>query len=131
MRNFWRSRTLWIGVAVAAFAWGAAWGLRETIVDPSAAALACASEVPPAWCPLRQAILVGQRDDLWGLAALAFGLLALVRGSSWAAVAAAALGIVAMVNFNVEMGALALVFGMISAVKGPPRPRPRADATRA
>jgi hypothetical protein len=131
MKPFLRSRTFWIGLPIAGLAWAAAWYLRLTIIEPGAAALACASDQPPGWCPLRQAILVGQLDGLWGLAALAFGLLALLRGRAWSAVAAAALGVIAMVNYNVEMGALALIFGLIAAIKGPPPPRPRVDATRA
>jgi hypothetical protein len=131
MKNLWRSPMLWIGIPVSAAAWAMAWGLRETIIDPSAAALACSSAEPPPWCPLRTAILVGQLDQLWGLAALAVGIFALLRGPRWAAVLAPALGLVAIVNYNVEMGVLALIFGLLAAIKGPPRPVPRGDATQA
>jgi len=111
------SRILWFGIVVTALAFAASWGLRETYVEPSSAALACNIPDHPSWCFIRFAILFGQRNALFGMAALLAGGIALLRGGRPWAIAAAALAVAAIVNFNVEMGALALVLGLIAAAR--------------
>ena len=117
MKALLRSPGLWIGLLFAAALWAVAYALRQTIIEPSAASLACGSDAPPWWCPVRQAILVGQSDELWGIAAFVAGLLAVLRGGWWAAALAAGLSLTAIVNYNVEMGALALVLALLAFVR--------------
>lgn len=120
-----RSRALWLGLLVMALAFGASWELRALFVEPSEAALVCNAAPHPSWCVVRFAILAGQHNALFGAAALIAAAVALFRGRRGFALAAAGLAVVAMVNYNVEMGALALVLGLIASV-GAPRRRVRA-----
>jgi hypothetical protein len=115
--RLWHLRGLWLGVLVGALAFGASWQLRAIYIEPSSAALTCNATPHPGWCVIRFAILAAQHNALFGVAALVAGVAALLRGGPAAAVAAAGLSVVAIVNFNVEMGALALVFGLIGAVR--------------
>jgi len=99
-----------------ALAYGAVWQLRELYVQPSAAALACNAASHPSWCSIRFALLFCQHNALFGAAALIMGGAALFRGGRGAAVAAMGLSAAAIANYNVEMGALALVAGLIASV---------------
>ncbi|HYB10606.1 MAG TPA: hypothetical protein VEJ16_13130 [Alphaproteobacteria bacterium] len=114
------SRFFWIGLAAMTLAYGGSWWLRERFVEPSDVALICNVKPHPGWCSIHFAILAGQHNLLFGAAAVVAGLVALFRGGRVPAIAAAALSVVAIVNYNVGMGALALVFGLIASV----RPRP-------
>jgi hypothetical protein len=107
------------------------WWLRQVYVEPSAAALACNATPHPGWCAIRFALLVGQRGSIFGVAAVATAAVALFRGGHGAALAAIALAVVAIVNYNVEMGALALVVGLVAGLRAKPAGRPRVDASRA
>jgi hypothetical protein len=105
-------------------AYGAAWGLRQLYVEPTSVALICNAVSHPPWCAVRSAILFGQHNLLFGAAALAAGAAALFRGSGGLAVAAAGLSLVAIANYNVDMGALGLVFGLIAGVGAGPQHSP-------
>ena len=105
-------------------AYGAAWGLRQLYVEPASVALICNAASHPPWCAVRSALLFGQHNLLFGAAALAAGAAALFRGSGGLAVAAAGLSVVAIANYNVDMGALGLVFGLIAGVGAGPRRSP-------
>ena len=107
--------SLGLGLAAAALAYGGGWELRQLYVEPGAAALACNIAVYPAWCLIRFALLFGQLHLLFGLAALAAGSVALLRGGRGLALAAGALALFAIANYNVETGALALVLALIAA----------------
>jgi len=109
----------------------AAWWLRQVYVEPSAAALVCNATPHPGWCAIRFALLIGQRGSLFGAAAVAAAAVALFRGGRGAALAAIALAVLAIVNYNVEMGALALVVGLVAGLRSKPSERPRVDASRA
>lgn len=133
-----RSRKFWpglaipgLGIIVLAVACYGSWWLRQEFVEPSDVALVCNTAPHPSWCLIRFAILTGQHNALFGAAALVAGGLALFRGGPGPAIAAAGLGVVAIVNYNVEMGALALVFGLIASVRSRAAPSPRDGAPRA
>lgn len=132
------SRTIWpalaiaaLGLLVAAATGYVSWWLRQRFVEPSDVALVCNAVPHPSWCWIRFAILISQHNDLFGVAALIAGGLALIRGGRGPAIAAAALSIAAIVNYNVEMGALGLVFGLIASVRSRSAPLPRGGAPRA
>ncbi|HLI11795.1 MAG TPA: hypothetical protein VKY65_09370 [Alphaproteobacteria bacterium] len=118
MRLF-KAPAFWLGILIVGAAYGVSFELRQAVVEPSAAAMACAARPYPTWCILRFAILAGQHSALFGVIALVTGILALLRGGRVLAIAAAALSMPAIVNFNVEMGVLALVFGLIAGVRMP------------
>ena len=109
---------------MAALAYGGGWELRQLFVEPGAAALACNVAAYPAWCLIRFTLLFGQHHLLFGLAALAAGSAALLRGGRGLALAAGALSLFAIANYNVETGALALVLALIAGAAAPP---PRAS----
>lgn len=102
-----------------ASAYGAAWALRQIYVEPGAVALSCNAAGHPPWCALRAALLFAQHNLLFGAAALAAGALALLRGGRASALSAAVLALFAIANYNVDMGALGLVFGLIAGVAAP------------
>lgn len=99
-----------------ALAYAAAWELRQLYIEPSAVALVCNAASHPSWCAIRFAILFAQREALFGIAAVVMGGVALLCGGPKAAIAAIALSALAIANYNVEMGALALVAGLIASV---------------
>jgi hypothetical protein len=125
---FFASRAFWLGLIAIALAYGGSWWLRQRFVEPSDVALVCNVTPHPGWCSIHFAILAGQHNLLFGAGALVVGLVALFRGGRGPAIAAAALSIVAIVNYNVGMGALALVFGLVASVRArrPLKPRDRA-----
>jgi hypothetical protein len=119
-----RSRAIWpalavagLGLLVAALAGCASWWLRQRFVEPSDVALLCNAVPHPGWCLIRFAILIGQHNALFGVAALIAGGLALFRGGRGSAIVAVGLSVAAMVNYNVEMGALALIGGLIGSLR--------------
>jgi hypothetical protein len=113
---------------VAALAYGAGWELRQLFVEPGAAALACNVAAYPPWCLVRFALLFGQHNLLFGLAALAAGAAALFRGGRGPALAAAALALFALANYNVGTGAFALVLALIAGAGSAPRRAAGQDA---
>jgi len=122
---FFASRAFWLGLIAMALAYGGSWWLRERFVEPSDVALVCNVTPHPGWCSIHFAILAGQHNLLFGAAALVVALVALFRGGRVPAIAAAALSVVAIVNYNVGMGALALVFGLVASVRVRPPLKPR------
>lgn len=129
--SLFRSAAFWFGLLITALVSWVSWELREVYVEPSAAALTCNVTPHPGWCAVRFAILIGQHNSLFGAAALVAGVVALFRGGRGPALTAAALAAAAIVNYNVEMGALALVFGLIASVRARPAREPRDGAPRA
>jgi hypothetical protein len=114
-----------------ALAWTGSYEVRAIYVEPSAAALACNATPHPDWCWIRFALLAGQRSSLFGVAALIAGAVALFRGGRRPAAVAAVFAAIAIANYNVEMGALALVLGLIAIVRKRAAPLARDDAPKA
>ena len=93
----------------------AAW-LRYGLIEPPAMAQVCTAAQAPAWCALRQALVLGFLHDVYGVVAILAAVLALLRRSSALAWLAAALGAVALQLYNYEPGALALLVGCLRLV---------------
>lgn len=104
----------WCGLILVGL--GAAW-LRYGLVEQPALADLCTVAAAPAWCPLRQALVLGFLHEAYGVAALAASALALWRRSIVLATLAAALGGFALVLYNFEPGALALLLGCLRLVR--------------
>jgi len=107
---------------------GAAW-LRYGLIEPPAMAQICTAAQAPAWCALRQALVLGFLHDVFGVVALIAALLSLLRRSRALAWLAAALGAVALQLYNYEPGALALLVGSLRLVQLA-APRERLPARR-
>ena len=82
---------------------------RYQYVEPRSWVDACAAAAPPLACAPRQALLWAQYHGLWGLAALALGILSFI-GIPVAAPAIAA-GLAGVVNYNATWGMLGVALG--------------------
>ncbi|HKR77242.1 MAG TPA: hypothetical protein VJR95_11280 [Rhodanobacter sp.] len=94
---------------------GAVW-LRYGLIEPPAMAQLCTAASAPAWCTLRQALVLGFLHEVYGVLAILAAVLALLRRSRALAWLAAALGAVALQLYNYEPGALALLVGCLRLV---------------
>lgn len=103
----------------------AAW-LRYGLIEPPAAAQQCAAALAPAWCGLRQIAVRGFLSDGYGIAALAATALALSWRRPASAWLAAALGLVAVLLYCYQAGALALLIGALLLLRNRPRGAPTA-----
>jgi len=100
--------------------YGGTWWLREHYVEPGDAALACSVTTPPSWCVIRSALLFAQHNLLFGGTALIASSAALLRGGRGLALLGGALSLLALADYNVGTGALALVLTLIACVAAPP-----------
>lgn len=66
---------------------------------------------------LRKAVLWGQLYDAWGLASLASGLLVLFLGGRALVYLWSLLTAMALCNYNVDLGAIGLVLGLMRIVR--------------
>ena len=66
---------------------------------------------------LRQGVLWGQLSGAWGLSSLAAGLLALLFGGRALVFLWSALTAMALCNYNVDLGAIGLVLGILRIVR--------------
>ena len=94
---------------------GAAW-LRYGLIEPPATAQLCTAASAPAWCALRQALVLGFLHEVYGVLAILAAVLALLRRARALAWLAAALGVVALQLYNYEPGALALLVSCLRLV---------------
>jgi len=101
-----RVRRDWIGLLLVGLGAAALIGLRLALVEPEGWAAACAGAAPPWPCLVRQAILWLQNWGLWGGAAVALGVWAMLGGPFAACVAGVAAGIGGIENYNVTWGVL-------------------------
>ena len=104
----------WLLIVLAGLA--AAW-LRYGLIEQPALAQLCAAAPAPAWCAMRQTLVLGFLHDAYGIAALVVAALALLRRSRALAALAAALGAFALQLYNFEPGALALLLGCLRLVQ--------------
>jgi len=91
---------------------GAEW-LRHGLVESGALGARCGGGGAPWWCAWRLALVRGFQLHAYGWAGLAALALGLLRRRAWTAWLAAALGAFALVFYNVEAGALALLAGAL------------------
>ncbi|MBD8899451.1 hypothetical protein [Rhodanobacter sp. DHG33] len=103
----------WLLIALVGL--GAAW-LRYGLIEQPALADLCTSTQAPAWCPLRQALVMGFLYEVYGIAAVIVAALSLLRRTRALAWLAAALGAFALQLYNCEPGALALLIGCLRLV---------------
>jgi hypothetical protein len=110
-----RLRTLLPWLLLVLVGAGAAW-LRYALIEPHAVANLCMAAQAPAWCVLRQALVVGFLHNVYGIAAIVAAALSLLMRSRVPAWLAAALGAFALQFYNYEPGALALLTGCLRLV---------------
>jgi hypothetical protein len=76
-----------------------------------------AADSGPLLAALRQGVLWGQLFDVWGLASLVSGLLALFFGGAALVFLWSLLTAMALCNYNVDLGAIGLVLGILRIVR--------------
>lgn len=108
--------TLRLLAAIAAAA-GAALVLRFYGIEPARLGQACQEQSAPWWCVPRQAIVDVLYFRVWGVVALAVALYGLWRGSARAAATGALLGAAGLVLYNADFSAVALLLGLLRAVR--------------
>lgn len=102
--------------ALAAVGALAAW-LRFGLVEQSRIAGLCGDAGSPWWCAARQALVLGFLHGVYGVAALVVTAWAVFSRRAGVAWAAAALGVVALILYNYETGALALLVGSLRLLR--------------
>lgn len=107
-----------LGLTVA-FAFAAALAARFLVIEPRGAELMCSAVAAPAWCPLRIALVPVFTFQIFGLASLASGLLAVWRQHPAWGVAALVLGAFGMVLYNVELASVGTILGLIAVTRQP------------
>lgn len=99
-----------IGVVLAVAA--AAIVFRELTIVPRTYVGLCAGANAPLVCVPRHAVLWLQYERLFGMAALLLGLLGFAFARRWLGVAALAVGIAAVVNYNGTEGIIGAALGL-------------------
>ncbi len=102
--------------AVAAVFAAALW-LRFRVVEPRGAELMCTLADAPGWCPLRKALVPVFTFQAFGVLSLASGLLAAVKRRPAWGIPAVLLGSAGMVLYNVELGSVGLILGLIALTR--------------
>lgn len=112
---------LWVGAGL-----GTGYALRFLVIEPEAIGRACVSLDAPSWCLPRQAVIWSFHLNVIGGLGLAAGLVALLghRRDGWRTLAgrvhartvALAAGGLALVLYNVGLGAAAVVLGLLAAM---------------
>lgn len=111
-----------LGLMVLILALGLVWWLRIGWIEDTAAGFACV-ESGEAICVLRHTIVQGFHWHVFGWAAIAIGLFALVKPQLGWATAALALSAVALLLYNTDQGAVALILGLIALARATPKAR--------
>jgi hypothetical protein len=104
-------------LAAAVLAAGAAFGLRLWLLEVPAIGWRCAESGAPGWCAPYAGLGWLLRSQAFGLAAAALAAFALFASSRTAVLAAAAAGAAALVLYNAELGAAALLLAALRAVR--------------
>jgi len=104
----------WAGIALAALIGGGAAAFRQLAIVPRATVGICAAANAPAFCMPRQAVLWLQYEQLFGWAALVFGVAAFLRGWRLAGALAIGIGIAAVVNYNGTTGIIGAALGLFA-----------------
>lgn len=108
---------LLLALGCAATAAAAAMAIRVWLLEVPAIGWRCAEAGAPGWCGLYAGFGWLIRGEALGLAAAALAVFALFGSSRWAVAAAAAAGAAALVLYNAELGAAALLFAALRAVR--------------
>lgn len=94
----------------------AAW-LRYGFIEPPALAHLCEDGLPPAWCGVRQLIVIGFNSYGYGITAIIVTALALIMKKPWIAWLAAVLGVFALIMYCFYAGAVALLVGCLRLLR--------------
>ncbi len=99
-----------------------AFWLRYGVIQPEAVSLQCAQADAPAWCGVRQWLILGQHYQVWGWIALvgaAVVLLITLPPPLLRVLLAIALvfSALALVLYNTTLGALALVLALLALLR--------------
>ena len=94
----------------------AAW-LRYGFIEPPAIGNLCEDSNAPAWCSIRQWLVLGFNNYSYGIAALIVTLIALLSKKPAIAWLAAALGLFAVIMYCYYAGAVALLMGCLRLVR--------------
>jgi hypothetical protein len=95
----------------------AAAGLRYAFIESSAVAQLCSAGHEPAWCSVRQWLVLGFLYGVYGIVALIAAVVALWSRRAMLAWLAAALGAFALILYCFEAGALALLLGCLRLLR--------------
>ncbi len=106
------SRADQTGIAVVVAVSALAIAFRQLTIVPRAFVAICAGHHAPLICAPRQAVLWAQYEGWFGIAALILGLLAFALARRSLGVAALAVGIAAVVNYNGTEGIIGAAFGL-------------------
>ncbi|GAB2567999.1 hypothetical protein ISP15_16535 [Dyella jejuensis] len=94
----------------------AAW-LRYGFIEPPALAHRCDDAGGPAWCGIRQLLVIGFNSYGFGFAALAATVLALILKRPAIACLAAVLGVFAVIMYCYDAGAVSLLIGSLRLLR--------------
>ena len=112
----------WTGLGVVILATLGLLLYRSTYIEPRAWGAACAVAAPPLACAPRAALLWLQREYLWGGIALALGLWSFGWRAPFAArVAAVAIGVAGVINYNATWGMIGAALGLWSWIGRTPK----------
>ena len=114
MKSAFRLSLPWLLIVLAGIA---AALVRYLFIEPANLAHLCEDSHGPAWCGIRQAIVIAFYSYGLGYAALAATVLALVWRHPVSACLAAMLGFIALVMYCYEAGALALLIGSLRLIR--------------
>lgn len=106
-----------VTVAAAAVALAAAGAVRLEVLEVPAIGWRCAGESAPAWCLVSAGLGWLLRNQGLGAFAVIVAGAALLRSSRLAVAAAAATATAALVLYNAELGASALLLASLRAVR--------------
>jgi hypothetical protein len=106
-----------LALASAAIAAGAAMAARLWLLEVPAIGWRCAGSGAPGWCGLYAGLGWLLRSHAFGWAAAALAAFALFASSRAVVLAAAAAGAVALVLYNAEFGAAAVLLAALRAVR--------------
>ena len=88
-------------------------GLRYGVVEPESVATTCLGPLPPGWCWVRHALVVGFSRNLFALSSLAAGVLATATRTRWLAVVAIVMGVTGSILYRFELAGIGLLLGAL------------------
>lgn len=126
MKSILPNRTQTIVLLILAVALALVWWLRVGWIEDTALGFAC-DEAPTPICIVRQTIIQGFHWRVFGWVAIAIGLFALVRPQAGWAAASLVLAAMALLLYNTDQGAVALIMGLVALARAG-RPAPAGSA---
>ncbi|WP_459856973.1 hypothetical protein [Dongia sp. agr-C8] len=91
--------------------------IRYVWIESTEIGLACAATPAPWWCEPRYIVIRTHQLDVWGLVALAAGLISLVTRWYWLALVALVVGLLGLVLYNTGLAAVGLLAGLLLIVR--------------